>query len=138
MPDDRELQNGLRWRWKMEVFMSQSADRKAAQAGRRAKRGFLVVCVLLAASIYVSQEKRGAADAGGRAMHREMQDLMAHFAVRFDESAAAGVRALYYDKQDRIYCGEVNGRNSRGGEAKFRDGVRIFVCGPGVGPPASH
>jgi hypothetical protein len=117
----------------MDVFMSQSPDKKAALASSRAKRGFLIACVLLAASIYVSEEKkRAAADAAGLGMRREMQELMARFAVRFDNPASVNVRNLYYDKEDRVYCGEVNGRGSHGREMKLKDGVRIFVCGPGV------
>jgi hypothetical protein len=117
----------------MDVFMSQSPDRKAALASSRAKRGFVIACVLLGVSIYVSEEKkRAAADAAGLGMRREMQELMARFAVKFDNSASLNVRNLYYDKQDGVHCGEVNGRTSRGAQMKLKDGVRIFVCGPGV------
>jgi hypothetical protein len=117
----------------MDVFMSQSADKKAALASSRAKRGVLIACVLIGTSVYVSEEKkRAAADADGLGVHREMQELMARFAVKFDNSASVSVRNLYYDKQDQVYCGEVNGRTGRGGQVKFKDGVRIFVCGPGV------
>jgi basic membrane lipoprotein Med (substrate-binding protein (PBP1-ABC) superfamily) len=117
----------------MDVFMSQSPDKKAALASSRAKRAVLVACVVIGTGVYVSQEKRrAAADAGGVGLHREMQELMARFAVKFDTSVAVNVRNLYYDKQDRVYCGEVNGRTDRGSEIKFKDGVRIFVCGPGV------
>jgi hypothetical protein len=114
----------------MDWSMDQAPSGKAAAASNRAKRGFLVACLLLAAGLYIQQEPSHR-DAGA-SQRDELQDLQAHFAVRFDESASVNVRRVFYNKEDGVSCGEVNGRDNRGGTVKLKDGVRIFVCGPSV------
>lgn len=117
----------------MDLSISTAGSGKAAAASSRAKRGFLVVCVLLATSLYVSQERtRAAAEARLGQAHPEMHAVAARFAQPGDDPAALAVRGLFYDSKDGVYCGEVNGRTSRGAEVRFKDGVRIFVCGPGL------
>ncbi|MFL6671700.1 MAG: hypothetical protein ACJ8LG_00240 [Massilia sp.] len=117
----------------MDALIEQPAGSKAAAASSRAKRAILIVCALLAAASYVSEEKhRAQANADGQGMYREVHDLMAHFAIRFDDAASVSVGKLFYEKQSRVYCGEVNRRNGRGAEVKLKDGVRIFVCGPSM------
>jgi hypothetical protein len=116
----------------MDLSISTTQGGKAAAASTRAKRGFLVLCVLLAAAMYVSQERsRAQADARLGGASPEMHALAARFSQPGD-AAALTVRKLFYDRQDGVYCGEVNGRTSGGAEVRFRDGVRIFVCSPGL------
>lgn len=117
----------------MDALIEQPAGSKAAAASSRAKRAILIFCGLLAASSYLAEEKhRAADDAHGQGIYRETHDLVARFAVRFDDAASIKVGKLFYEKQDRVYCGEVNGRDGHGDDLKLKDGVRIFVCGPGV------
>lgn len=114
----------------MDWSIAPATSGKAAAASVRAKRACLVACVLVATSFYVSEEKNHAGATPGP--QREVKDLMAHFAVKFDDAASVNLRKVFYDKQDGVYCGEVNGHSDRGGDVKLKDGVRIFVCGPGV------
>jgi hypothetical protein len=117
----------------MDLSISTGPGGKAAAAGSRAKRGFLLACVLLAAVMYVSQERsRAAADARLSVARPEMHELVSRFLAQPDDPAVVTVHKLFYDRREDVYCGEVNSRNSRGAEVKFKDGVRIFVCGPDV------
>jgi hypothetical protein len=115
----------------VEVPMSYAPGRKAALASSRAKACVLVICILLGARFYAVEEKKNAAGAA-QALPRQVQDLGLHFAAGSDDPASIRIRQVFYDKQEGVYCGEVNSRNVRGGDARFKDGVRIFVCGPGV------
>jgi hypothetical protein len=117
---------------KVDVPMSHAPAGKAAQASSRAKACFLAACVVLGAYLYFSQESQNAvAAATAPAMPGEMQGLMVHLAAKGGDPAAMQIRNRFYNQQDGVYCGEVNGLDSRGGELKFKDGVRVFVCGPG-------
>jgi hypothetical protein len=119
---------------KMDAPLSCPPGGKAALASSRAKAGVLVACVLLGAYFYAAQERKNAASASAaQALPRDMQETLAQFsAARTEDAAAVQVRKMFYYEQEGVYCGEVNGRNSRGGDLRFKDGVRIFVCGPGL------
>jgi hypothetical protein len=114
----------------IEVPVSYAPGQKAAVASSRAKACVLIACVLLGVHFYTVQEKKHAAAGAGLALPREVQDLGMHLANRGDDPTAMRIREVFFDKHAGVYCGEVNGRNVRGGDARFKDGVRIFVCGP--------
>jgi hypothetical protein len=117
----------------MDLSFSEPPGGKAAAASSRAKRVVLLACVLLASALYVSEERSHAA-AGAKlsGAHPEMHDVVARFAAQPGDPAAVAVRNFFYDKKEGVYCGELNSRTSHGTELKLKDGVRIFVCSPGV------
>lgn len=117
----------------MDLSISVGPGGKAAAASTRAKRACLLACVVLAAGMYVSQERsRAAAEARLREAHPEVPALASRLAQQRGNPAAPAVHNVFYDGKDRVYCGEVGGKAAPGAEVRFRDGVRIFVCGPGV------
>jgi hypothetical protein len=104
---------------------------KAARASSRAKAVVLTACVLLGAYFYAAQEKKNAATA--HAVQETLEQLAAGPA-----DAAALQGRVFHDRQGNVYCGELGGHNARGGELRLKDGMRLFVCGPGPragGPP---
>jgi hypothetical protein len=104
---------------------------KAAQASSRAKAAVLIACVLLGAYFYAAQEKKNAATA--HAVQETLEQLAAGPA-----DAAAVQGRVFHDRQGNVYCGELGGHNARGAELRLKDGMRLFVCGPGPragGPP---
>jgi hypothetical protein len=106
---------------------------KAAQASSRAKALVLTACVLFGAYFYAAQEAKYAASAGApQALPREMRQTLAQLAAGNDEAASVQVRGVFYDKHEGQYCGELNGANAAVAEPRSRDGMRIFVCGPGL------
>ena len=116
----------------MDLSISGAPGGKAAAASIRAKRTVLFACVLLALVMYVSEERsHTAARARLYGAQPEMRKAVARFAGEPADPAAVAVRNFFYDKKDGVYCGELNSRTSSGAEVKFKDGVRIFVCGPG-------
>lgn len=118
---------------KMDAPVSCPPGGKAALASSRAKAAVLVACVLLGAHFYAAQERKNAAQASAaQALPREMQQTLAQYSASNEDAAAVQVRKVFYYEQEGVYCGEVNGRNSHGGDLRFKDGVRIFVCGPGL------
>jgi hypothetical protein len=113
--------------------MSHAPGRKAALASSRAKTGVLIACALLGAHFYVTQERKNAAPAAPpQELPREVQDLLSHLNVTSDERTTAQIGKIFYDSRNHVYCGEVNGHNTRGGDARLKDGMRVFVCGPGL------
>jgi hypothetical protein len=61
-----------------------------------------------------------------------MRKVAGQFAAEPSDPAAVAVRNFFYDRKDRVYCGELDGRTSAGAEVRFKDGVRIFVCGSSI------
>jgi hypothetical protein len=116
---------------KVDMPTSYPPAGKAARASSRAKAGFLAACVVLGAYLSFTQESRNAVAAAAPQLPGEMQGLMVHLAAKGADSAAMQIRNRFYNQQAGVYCGEVNGLDSRGGELKFKDGVRVFVCSPG-------
>jgi hypothetical protein len=117
----------------MDSSISGAPRGKAAAAGTRAKRAVLAACVALASVLYVSEERsHAAARARLYGAQPEIQKVVARLAAQPGDPAAVAVRNFFYDKKDGVYCGELDSRTSRGAEVRFKDGVRIFVCGPGV------
>jgi hypothetical protein len=103
---------------------------KAAQASSRAKAAVLIACVLLGAYFYAAQEKKNAATA------HAVQETLEQLAAGPADAAAQG--RVFHDKQGNVYCGELGGHNARAAELRLKDGMRLFVCGPGRragGPP---
>lgn len=114
----------------MDLSISPGPGGKAAVAGTRAKRAFLLACMLLAAGLYASQEHgRKAGAARLQPARPGVQEVAARFALQDGDPAVVTVRNHFYDSKDRVHCGEVGARTGSGAEVKFRDGVRIFVCG---------
>lgn len=117
----------------MDLSISNTQGGEAAAASNRTKRTVLALCMLLAAGMYVSQERSRATlpEVRPGQARPDMHEVAARYA-RPGDAAALAVRKVFYDGQEGVYCGEVSGRTSTGAEARFRDGVRIFVCGPGL------
>lgn len=116
----------------MDLSISHGPGGKAAAASTTAKRACLLACVVLAAGMYVSQERsRAAAEARLPQAYPDAPALAARLAQQRGNKGPA-VRNVFYDSKDGVYCGEVDGTPRRPAEVRFRDGVRIFVCGPGV------
>jgi hypothetical protein len=113
----------------MDVPIMEAPGQKAQVASNRAKRVFFVICVLLAANLYLSEEK-SASQAAGQVMSRQIHAMLPALAVKLGDTGSVKVRNLFYDRRDRVYCGEVNGHGAGGDERAFNDGVRIFVCSP--------
>jgi hypothetical protein len=123
---------------KIEVPKSYPPGGKAALASSRAKAGVLVACMLFGVYFYSAQERKHAAAASAaKALPREMRQTLSHLSVR-DDPTALQVRKVFYDKDDDVVCGEVDGRNRRPGKPGAHDDVRIFVCGPALGARASR
>lgn len=117
----------------MDLSISEAPGGKAAAASTRAKRAVLLACVVLALALYVSEERsHEAARARLHEAQPEMRKVVARFAAQPADPAAVAVRNFFYDRKEGVYCGELDSRTSRGTEVKLKDGVRIFVCGPGV------
>jgi hypothetical protein len=118
----------------MDAPVSYVPGGKAALASSRTKAGVVIACVLLGVYLYAAQERKHAAAAGAvQALPREMQATLAQLAARNGEATAVQVRKPFYDKQAGVYCGEIDGASGSRGEPRPGDGVRIFVCGPGLG-----
>jgi hypothetical protein len=114
---------------------------KAALASRRAKALVLIACVLSGAWFYAAQEtKYAAAASASQALPPGMRQTLAQLATGTGDAAPVQVRGVFYDKHEGQYCGELNGRNAPAGELQSKDGMRVFVCGPGLhaGAPPSR
>lgn len=115
---------------KVEAPISHVPAGKAALASSRAKAAVLATCVVLGAYLYFTQESRNAVAAATGPLPSGMQGLMVHLAAKGGDPAAMQIRNRFYSQRDGVYCGEVNGLDRSGGALKFKDGVRVFVCGP--------
>ncbi len=117
----------------MDSSISEAPGGKAAAASTLAKRAVMLACVVLALGLYVSEERsHAAARARLYGARPEMRKALARYAAQPADPAAFMVHNFFYDKKDGVYCGELDSRTSRGAQVKLKDGVRIFVCGPGV------
>jgi hypothetical protein len=116
----------------MESPNAQAPGNRAAIASRQAQRVVVIACLLAG---WAWQQ----AGAGSRGVEMVPLPLarapldagVARVALRLGDSDTVLVGELAYRKNAREMCGEVNGIDSSGAAIRFKDGIRIFMCGPG-------
>jgi hypothetical protein len=123
---------------KIEVPKAYAPGGKAALASSRGKAVFVVACILLGGYLYnVQERKHAAAASAAQALPREMRQTLSHLSPR-DDPAALHIRKVFYDKEDGVVCGEVDGRKRHAGQPGAQGEVRVFVCGPALATQASR